>query len=46
MHNALAYYRVIEMISAKSLGYYWIDGKRIQQILKATTGAILKYGIY
>jgi hypothetical protein len=28
-HNTLAYHRVIEMISAKSLRYYWIDGKRI-----------------
>jgi hypothetical protein len=27
-HNALAYHRVREMISAKILGYYWIDGKR------------------
>jgi hypothetical protein len=26
-HNALAYHRVREMISAKILGYYWIDGK-------------------
>jgi Reverse transcriptase (RNA-dependent DNA polymerase) len=26
--NALAYHRVREMISAKILGYYWIDGKR------------------
>jgi hypothetical protein len=28
-YNALAYHRVKEMISAKSLRYYWIDGKRI-----------------
>jgi hypothetical protein len=27
-HDALAYHRVREMISAKILGYYWIDGKR------------------
>jgi hypothetical protein len=27
-HNALAYHRVREMIAAKVLGYYWIDGKR------------------
>jgi Reverse transcriptase (RNA-dependent DNA polymerase) len=27
-HNALAYHRVREMISAKILGYYGIDGKR------------------
>ena len=27
-HNALAYHRVREMISAKVLGYYWIDGKK------------------
>ena len=26
-HNALAYRRVREMIAAKVLGYYWIDGK-------------------
>jgi hypothetical protein len=26
-HNALAYHRVREMIAAKILGYYWIDGK-------------------
>jgi hypothetical protein len=26
-HNALAYHRVCEMIAAKVLGYYWIDGK-------------------
>jgi Reverse transcriptase (RNA-dependent DNA polymerase) len=26
-HNALAYHRVREMIAAKVLGYYWIDGK-------------------
>jgi hypothetical protein len=25
-HNALAYHRVREMIAAKVLGYYWIDG--------------------
>jgi hypothetical protein len=29
-HNALAYHRVREMISAKILGYYWIDDKRNQ----------------
>jgi Reverse transcriptase (RNA-dependent DNA polymerase) len=27
-HNALAYHRVREMIAAKILGYYWIDGKK------------------
>jgi hypothetical protein len=27
-HNALAYHRVCEMIAAKILGYYWIDGKK------------------
>ena len=27
-HNALAYHRVREMISAKILGYYLVDGKR------------------
>jgi hypothetical protein len=26
-HNALSYHRVREMIAAKILGYYWIDGK-------------------
>ncbi len=26
-HNALAYHCVREMIAAKVLGYYWIDGK-------------------
>ena len=26
-HNALGYHRVREMIAAKVLGYYWIDGK-------------------
>jgi hypothetical protein len=26
-HNALSYHRVREMIVAKILGYYWIDGK-------------------
>jgi hypothetical protein len=26
-HNALAYHQVCEMIAAKILGYYWIDGK-------------------
>jgi hypothetical protein len=26
-HNALAYHRVREMMAAKILGYYWIDGK-------------------
>jgi hypothetical protein len=26
-HNALAYHRVCEMIAAKILGYYWIEGK-------------------
>jgi hypothetical protein len=26
-HNALSYHMVREMIAAKSLGYYWIDGK-------------------
>jgi hypothetical protein len=26
-HNALSYNRVREMITAKILGYYWIDGK-------------------
>jgi hypothetical protein len=26
-HNALSYNRVREMIAAKILGYYWIDGK-------------------
>jgi hypothetical protein len=26
-HNALSYHRVSEMIDAKILGYYWIDGK-------------------
>jgi hypothetical protein len=26
-HNALAYHRVREMIAARILGYYWIDGK-------------------
>jgi hypothetical protein len=26
-HNALAYHRVREMIAAKVLSYYWIDGK-------------------
>jgi hypothetical protein len=26
-HNALAYHRAHEMIAAKILGYYWIDGK-------------------
>jgi hypothetical protein len=28
LNNALAYHRVGEIISAKILGYYWIDGKR------------------
>ena len=28
IHNALAYHRVREMIAAKILGYYWIDGKK------------------
>ena len=27
-HNALSYHRVREMIAAKVLGYYWIDGKK------------------
>jgi hypothetical protein len=27
-HNALAYHHVREMITAKILGYYWIDGKK------------------
>jgi hypothetical protein len=27
-HNALAYHCVCEMIAAKILGYYWIDGKK------------------
>jgi hypothetical protein len=45
-HNALAYHGVIEMISAKSPGYYWIDRKVFQKILKATTGTIVKYYIY
>jgi hypothetical protein len=27
-HNALSYHRVREMIAAKILGYYWIDGKK------------------
>jgi hypothetical protein len=27
-HNALAYHRVCEMIAAKILGYYWVDGKK------------------
>jgi hypothetical protein len=27
-HNTLAYHRVREMIAAKILGYYWIDGKK------------------
>jgi hypothetical protein len=27
-HNALAYHHVREMIAAKILGYYWIDGKK------------------
>jgi hypothetical protein len=27
-HNALSYHRVREMIAAKILGYYWVDGKR------------------
>jgi len=27
-HNALSYHRVREMIAAKILGFYWIDGKR------------------
>jgi hypothetical protein len=27
-HNALAYHCVREMIAAKILGYYWIDGKK------------------
>ena len=26
-HNALAYHRVREMIAARVLGYYWVDGK-------------------
>jgi hypothetical protein len=26
-HNALSYHQVGEMIAAKVLGYYWIDGK-------------------
>jgi hypothetical protein len=26
-HNALSYHHVREMIAAKILGYYWIDGK-------------------
>jgi hypothetical protein len=26
-HSALLYHRVREMIAAKILGYYWIDGK-------------------
>ena len=26
-HNALSYHRLREMIAAKILGYYWIDGK-------------------
>jgi hypothetical protein len=26
-HNALSYHRVREMIAARILGYYWIDGK-------------------
>jgi hypothetical protein len=27
-HNALSYHRAHEMIAAKDLGYYWIDGKK------------------
>ena len=27
-HNALVYHVVRDMIAAKVLGYYWIDGKR------------------
>jgi hypothetical protein len=27
-HNALAHHRVREMISAKIMGYYWIDDKK------------------
>jgi hypothetical protein len=27
-HNALSYHRVHDMIAAKVLGYYWIDGKK------------------
>jgi hypothetical protein len=45
-HNALAYHRVREMISAKIPEYYWIDGKSNPEILSPNTGAILKYGIY
>ena len=26
-HNALSYHRVREMIAAKIMGYYWVDGK-------------------
>jgi hypothetical protein len=32
-HKALAYHCVCEMIAAKILGYYWIDGNRSQLIL-------------
>jgi hypothetical protein len=44
-HNALAYHRVCEMIAGKVLGYYWIDGKQILQILSANIGVIHKCGI-
>jgi hypothetical protein len=27
-HNALAYHCVCEMIAARIMGYYWIDGKK------------------
>jgi hypothetical protein len=27
-HNSLTYHRVREMIAAKILGYFWIDGKK------------------
>jgi hypothetical protein len=44
-HNALAYHRAHEMIAAKVLGYYWIDGKENPADLVSKHWGIPKCGI-
>jgi hypothetical protein len=45
-HNGLSYHRVREMIAAKILGYYWIDGKKNPADVVRKHWDISKYGIY
>jgi hypothetical protein len=37
-HNPLSYHRVMEMMAANILGYYWIDGKNPADVVSKHWG--------